>query len=237
MTQQNSLYKKTTQSLQSYKQRLDNKMKTQYQNNQWGREMCVPTNIISPTFTNSSILFPIRKLLPSQIEQIRSNISSNYQTTDYYEPYLRQPHRAPPNKKIPYYLFSHLSYDFEILTDNTLTMNEKTQLIHLRKIIQKYLILHYSNQQLNARRMKDIINSLESPISSEQYIRPLNDREIKNLLNTLDYLLFNDSKQSILKKIQEQTKNLKKSLNTQLQYKPGVGIKYKQAQTDFNRYR
>lgn len=207
--QQNPLYKKATQSLQSYKQRLDKKIQTQYQSGEIGRTMAMSTYLIEPTWTNSSLLFPIRRLLPSQIEQIKSNIRSQYRT-DYYDPYLRQPQNKPPHKKIPYYLFSHLSHNFEILRDDTFTIDEKIQLIHLRTIIQDYLIFNQSNQQLNARRIKNIINSLESPIIvkyTEQIIRPLNQREITNLLTTLDYLLFNYRKLPTLKKYKHRQKN------------------------------
>jgi hypothetical protein len=73
-------------------------------------------------------------------------------------------------------------------------------------------------------------------IINDVIIRPLNQKEIINVLNVLDYFLFNFQKKQKLQFIENEIKKLKKQLKDELQYKPNLGIHYDQANRDYKKF-
>jgi hypothetical protein len=216
-----NLKKKRSQSVDEYKQRMrkiNQEILKSY--GEFGgsisRTMAMSTYLIPYSNSSSALLFPIRDLMPSQMQEIVSRYHSD------------------KNDKITKYLFDHLVYEYKILRDSQLTDHEKTQILHLRKIIQDYLILTGSLEVLDAWRIQSIIHSLESSFNvGSLVIPPLSKKEILDLLHVLEFILFQNEDKKKMKEIQSQTNRNKKQLNRELEYLPGLGVRFNQAKADY----
>ena len=209
------LQKLHSQSFQQYLQRLKHMKKIQDENDHGyiGRQMAMSTYLIPYSDFIAHLLFPIRKPSYHQMDQSIKRCMTSWQANN--------------NDKITKYIFSHLSYDFEILRDNELTDEQKVELIHLRHIVQQYLILTNSLSTLSANRILNIVHSLESPIDG---IPPLPREKIINILYVLDYIIFKyDKLQRIQKQTLKQRQENKQDFINQIQYFPKYGINYNKA--------
>jgi len=238
--QNHILSKRKTQSLDSYKKRLrtrcpENILQCNQQDDIFlGRSFGEMVYLIPPENYVSSLLFPIRNILPSEIQAVKEENRIHLQSfkKDFASIMSGQTGQKETPTKVTTYLFQSFVPVLKILEDPEFTDHEKIQLAHLRKIIHDYLIIGYSYQEMDNGRMLKIINSLESPIGD---LPPLSDKEIINVLNVLDYLLpvFENQRKKKLQTIEKQTKLYKQQLNKELEYLPGLGKKYKQAFSDF----
>jgi len=205
------IQKRYDQSLQKYKQRLQ-KIPTQ-RDDAAGRTI-TPINLIDDSDFISRVLFPIRQVSEQEMDDAIYNTMTS----------LGHQKR---NDKITKYLFSHLVDDYDILSDKTLSNEEKIDLIHLRNMIQRFLMIRSSDQKLDSERILALVYSLENP--GDEYIPPLSKEKIINILHVIDYLLF---KHSTLREIQKETRRKiqghKQDFIDQIEYYPGYGIKYKQ---------
>jgi hypothetical protein len=207
--------KKMNQSLEDYKTRIQKlKISQQRAGRLLGR--CINIDDYAIPFNNASsrILFPIRQLKPSQIQNILKNQSVEQSKIN----------------QITNFLFEqYLSYN-PIKFIETFTANEKKQLIHLRIIIQKFLIFRTNREFYDSIRIYNIIKSLESPIDwNGDIIPPLSTKEIEIVLHRLQYLILNEN----LSQIEKKTKQKKKYLMTELEYYPGFGKKFFSTQEHF----
>lgn len=238
--QKKILSRRKTQSLDSYKTRL----KTQspehtLQMNQeddifLGRSFPELKYLIPPKNYVSSLLFPIRNLLPSEIEEFKKENQIDWSAfkNDFLSVISGQTIQKETPTKVTTYLFETFVPLLKILQDPDFTDLEKIQLVHLRKMIHDHLILGYSFQEMDNIRILKIIHSLESPIGD---LPPLSPIEIINVVNVLEYLipLFENQRKIKLQSIEKQTKFYKQQLNKELEFLPGIGKKYKQAFEDF----
>jgi hypothetical protein len=203
--------KKKTQTIEQYKKRLKLKSKQisdPYEKLIRFRKMCHnPCKIMIPQSQKvADLLYPIRPLRTSQKKQImsRSEGMNLAQLLQIMRQGQRQSNKRIPRhlqyfqssseqNKIHQYLFSTTNQERHILNDPELDFESKTDLLHLRSIIQNELCVsdceHTNDKQwITEDRFLSIIESLQQPLG--RGILGLSDAKIEIILKNLIFLLF-----------------------------------------------